>query len=109
MIIGIIVFLFCAAGIYGFYNGLIFLTYIGMALSIVEMIGGVVTKQSKSLWTLWLCILLSFGSLLAGNNFFVSLAILLCFENVILFIIGLFLLFIGSSTRKKRGRIKSAS
>lgn len=101
MIIGIIVFLFCVAGVYGFYNGLIFLTYIGMILAIIEMIIGFIKKESKSLMSLWLCVILACGAAIAGNDFIQSLAIFLCFENISLFIVGCFLLLFGITKIKR--------
>lgn len=89
MILSIIVAIFCGIGIYGFYNGLIFLAYIGMVFSLLEQLYGFISGQQKSLFTVWICVLLSIGSCFAGNNFFNSLAILLCYENVILFILGI--------------------
>ena len=92
MILGIIVAIFCGIGIYGFYNSMLFLTYIGMILSILEQLYGCISGQQKSLFTLWICVLLAIGGAFAGNNFFNSLAILLCYENIILFIAGIVIL-----------------
>ena len=89
MILGIVVFVFCFAGIYGFYTNLLILTYIGLALSLIEQIIGIITGQQKGLGLIPLCLIISIGGAIAGNNFLRCLAIVFCYENVIMFILGI--------------------
>ena len=89
MIIGIVVFIFCCIGIYGFYTNLLFLTYIGLALSLIEQIIGIITGQQKGLGFIPLCLIISIGGAIAGNNFLKCLAIVFCYENVLVFILGI--------------------
>lgn len=92
MIIGVVVTIFCALGIYGYFGGIIFLTYIGAVLSIIEQFIEISTGRQIGCPTVWILILLALGITAAGNNFFESLAICLCFENVIFFVGGIILL-----------------
>ena len=78
MVIGFIVFLFCCVGIYGFYNGYIYLTYIGFALSLIEQIYGTIKGEQKGLGLIPFCLLLAIGATIAGNNFFESISIIFC-------------------------------
>ena len=101
MILGIVVFIVCLCGIFGFYDGNLAITYIGFALGIIEHIIGVVTGQSKGFSTLGIAFWFAVGGSLAGNNFLEMLAICVCFENVICFGLGLIvLLFAGTAMHK---------
>ena len=95
MIIGTITWILSLIGIYGFFNGLLYLTIIGMIATIIEFIIGFITGKSKSLFP-WFSLIIAFILYLNGNNFFNSLAITLCFINAIGFLFGLiFIIFAG--------------
>lgn len=89
MILSIIIAILCGVGIYGFYNGMIILTYVGMVAAILEVVIGIVSGELKSLSSIWFCVLLAIGATFAGQNFFSSLAICLCYENIIMWIAGI--------------------
>lgn len=101
MIIGIIVFIFCVLGIFGYFDGNILLTYIGFAFASIEHVLGIYTGAEKGLTTVWMAALCAFGMAIAGNNLIESIAICLCFENVISFSLGVILLCtVGVATSK---------
>ena len=81
------------------------MTYIGFALAVIEHIIGIYTGEEKGLTTVWLSILCALGMTFAGNNLFESIAICLCFENVICFGLGIILVAVTgvamSKTQKK--------
>lgn len=98
MIIGLIVFIFCTLGVYGYYDGNIALTYIGFGLAIIEHIIGISSGAEKGATTIILSILCALGMAFAGNNLIESIAICLCFENVISFVFGIIIMLIMGKT-----------
>lgn len=94
MVLGIISFIFACAGIYGFYNDIYILTYIGFGLSIFECILGKIEGTLKSMQT---TIIASIIGWIVVGEFWLGVAIGVCFENVIMFIGGCLMIIIGSS------------
>ena len=98
----IIIFIFCILGIAGYFNDILWLTYVGMGLGIVDHILGVLSGMQKSLNTLWLAILFGIGMSFAGNGLLQSIAICICFENVISVTLGLVLMIITGIINSRR-------
>lgn len=98
----IIIFIFCVLGVGGYFNDILWLTYLGMGLGIFDHIFGVFIGVQKSLNTLWIAILVGIGMAMAGNGLLESLAICICFENVISVTLGLVLMIVSgiNNTRK---------
>lgn len=94
MLLGFLVYIFAILGIYGFFTENLVLTYIGLVLCIIETIIGITSGQQKGFSTEVLTFWCAVGMYIGGNEFLPSLAICFCFENVILFSIGLLLLII---------------
>lgn len=90
MLLGIVSFIFCVGGIIGYYIGVPSLMYVGLVLTIIEMIVGFVTGQLRSSLSIWLGIFFAIGASVSKKaGFFEALAIFMCYENVIMFIAGL--------------------
>ncbi len=94
MLVGFIGFIFAVLGIYGFYTANIVLLYLGMSFTILEHIIGIISGQQKGLGTVWLALFICLILIINGVNWLQSIAICLCFENVISFVLGLILLLI---------------
>lgn len=94
MLLGIICFIFAVAGIIGFYNDLYILTYIGFVLVIFECLLGKFEGTLKSMQTTIIAGVI--GWIVVGE-FWLGVAIGVCFENVIMFIGGCLMIIIGSS------------
>ena len=102
MILGIVSTIFSSLGIYGFFSGNLFLLYLGMTFVIIEHCVGLFSGQEKSLITVWFAFLVSFGMAAGGVNWFQALALCLCFEGTIGFVLGIALmLFCGALLYKK--------
>lgn len=101
MIVAVIVFIFCVLGIYGYYDGNFLLTYIGAMLWIIQEFIGISTSQQKGCTTTIISMLIGIALTIAGNNFFQSISVCLCFENVICFVGGLIFMLIMSLSLKK--------
>lgn len=100
MIIGAIVFIFCILGVYGYFNSNIFLTYLGLILAVAEHIWGITSGQQKGFSTGWLAVICAIGMTCSGNNLLESIAICMCFENVIVFGLGVILFVITGVAMK---------
>ena len=101
MIIGIICWILSLVGIYGFYNGLVYLTIIGMVATIIENIIGYFTGENRSFNLIWLPIIIGVILSFYGNNLLTSIAVCFCFENAIMFSLGLIVvLFLGKVDNK---------
>ena len=94
MVLGIICFIFAVAGIIGFYNDLYILTYIGFGLSIFECLLGRFEGTSKTMLTTVIAGIIGW---IFVKDFWLGLAIGVCFENAIMFIGGCIMIGIGSS------------
>ena len=106
MIIGIISTILSSLGIYGFFCGNMFLLYIGMVSVILEHVIGIYTGQEKSLSTVWIAILVSFGMMIGGINWLQALALCLCFEGTVCFVLGIVLmLFVNNAIQKSDNEI----
>lgn len=102
MILGIISFVFGLLGIYGFFINNLFLLFLGMGITILEHAIGIFAGGQKGLTTIWLSLLCSFGMAIGGYNWIQAIAICLCFENVICFILGgLLLIVVGKKMYKQ--------
>lgn len=102
MIIGTVVFIFCILGIYGYYSGNLFLTYLGLILAVLEHVIGISTGEEKGLTSVWIAFFCALVMTFAGNNFIKSIAICMCFENVICFVLGMIMIVIfGTLSNKK--------
>lgn len=90
----IIAFIFCIIGIVGFFNDIMWLTYVGMGLAIVDHLLGVVSGAQKSLTTLWIALFVSVLVSGACNSLLDAVAICICFENIICFSLGILLMLV---------------
>lgn len=103
MIISIIVFIFCVLGVYGNYNNNLTFLYVGSGVAILETILELFSGQARNLTTQWLAILMGCGMAMAGESLIRSIALCLCFENVIMFVLGsLFILFTYKKIKKEK-------
>ena len=91
MMFGSLVFVCAICGIIGFYMDLHAFTYIGLAMALFESIIGLYTGTLKTMNT----------SIIAGiigwiivKDFWLGIAIGICFENVIMFIAGIIMMII---------------
>ena len=108
MILGICSTIFAGLGIYGFFNDNLTLLYIGMGCVILEHLIGILSKQQKSLTTVWLALLASFGMMAGGIYWLEALALCLCFEGVICFVLGLIMIIMfGTYLNKKQSNEKT--
>ncbi len=98
----IIIFIFCILGIIGYSNDILWLTYLGMGLGIVDHILSVLSGIQKSFNSLWIAILFAIGMTIAGNGLLQSIAICVCFENVISVTLGLVLMIITGIVNTRR-------
>lgn len=101
MIIGVVVFIFCILGIYGYFDNNVILTYIGLVLSVIEDIWGIYRGQQKGFSTGWIALVCAIVMTIKGNVFLESLAVCMCFENVISFAFGIVLLVVAGITITK--------
>lgn len=101
MILGIIVFILSSLGIYGFFTNNLFFLYIALVAIILEYLIGYFSAQLKSLAPIWLTFIVAFGMICAGFNWLIAISICLCFENVILFILGIIMMIIIYLRAKK--------
>ena len=92
MILGIICFIFACLGIYGFYNDIYILTYIGFGLSIFECILGKIEGTLKSMQTTIVSAIIGW---IVTKNFWLGISIGVCFENAIMFIGGSIMMIAG--------------
>ena len=98
MIIGIVCFIFSILGIYGFYNDFYILTYIAFILCLIQNIIGRINGSSKTIMPFLIsCIL----GIFVIKNFWLGLVIGACFENAIMFIGGLIVIFYLKNNKKK--------
>lgn len=98
MVLGIIVFVFACCGIYGFYNNLYVLTYIGFVFVLFECILGRIEGTLKSMQT---TIIAGIIGWIIVQDFWLGIAIGACFENVIMFIGGCLMIFLFSISTSK--------
>lgn len=98
MLFGSICFVFAIAGIIGFYNDLYILTYIGLGLCLFESVLGRLEGTLKSMNTTIIAGILGW---LITKNFWLGIAIGVCFENVIMFIGGIVMMYITSKAIAK--------
>lgn len=101
MVIGFVVFIFCILGIYGYFDGNIILTYIGLILAVLEHIWGITSGQQKGFSTGWIAIICAIGMSCGGYNILESIAICMCFENVIIFSLGILLFIVTGIAMSK--------
>lgn len=100
MILGIICFIFCCLGIYGFYNEIYLLTYIGFVLCLIENIIGRLNNSSKTIIPFLIGCIIGY---LITKNFWLGIAIGACYENAIMFIGGtITLVAIFKSSKNKK-------
>ena len=90
----IIAFIFCIIGIVGFFNDIMWLTYLGMGIAIVDHILGIASGAQKSLTTLWIALLVSVLVSGSCNSLLDAVAICIWFENVICFSLGILLMLV---------------
>ena len=95
MILGLVSSIVAAAGIVGFFTGFYWLTFLGCIIAIVVYVVGLVSGSLKSggLTTLFIAIIIAVILSINGLPFLLSVALCICFENVVLFLAGLILLF----------------
>ena len=97
MIVGLVIFIFCCLGIYGYYSDNYVLTYIGFLLNLIDNIICVLSGTQKNMTTLiFACII---GYFVISNSWLgVSLAA--CYENTIFYVIGIIVSIIALSKNK---------
>lgn len=96
MIIGIIGFILAIVGIIGYYLNISILLYIGGVFSIIEIIQGIVSGQSKTIISPMI-----FGiiGMIMIKPMVDGFCLGLCIENIVLFILGIiFLIFVSKKT-----------
>ncbi len=98
MVLGIICFMFACAGIYGFYSGIYIFTYIGFALSLFECLLGKAEGTLKSMQTTIIAAIIGW---IIVKDFWLGIAIGVCFENAIMFIGGCIMLYFANRTFNK--------
>ncbi|MDD3054220.1 MAG: hypothetical protein PHG84_07500 [Endomicrobiaceae bacterium] len=92
MILGIIVFALSILGIYDFFNDCSFFLYVALSAIIIEYFVGFVTGECKSLFPFWGTLFATFVLFYFNVPLINAFAICMCFENVIFFIAGCFLI-----------------
>ena len=99
--IAFIITVVTTAGIIGFYQDFYITMYIGAILTTIELFIGYYSGQLKSLW---LSVFSCFIGMIATNNILNGIAIGLCFENTISYILGIifdfFILFFTNKENK---------
>ena len=101
MVLGIICFLFACLGIYGFYNEIYLLTYLGLGLCLFENIIGIIEGTSK---TIMPTIIAGIIGWIIIDNFWLGIALGICFENVIMFIGGCIMLLFFPSANSQNNK-----
>ena len=100
MIVGIISTIFSSLGIYGFFTGNLFLLYLGMLCVIIEHTIGIISKQERGLTTVFIALIISIILMINGINWLQAIAICLCFEGTICFILGcIMMILIGNKMK----------
>lgn len=100
MVLGIISTIFSSLGIYGFFTGNLFLLYFGMLCVIIEHIIGIISKQEKGLATVFIALIVSIILMINGTNWLQAIAICLCFEGTICFILGCIMMILVGNKMK---------
>lgn len=102
MILGAITTIVSILGIIGFYINNFILLYLGLFSAIIEHSIGIYTGEEKSLITVWFALLIALGFIFSGMNWLKAIAICLCFENVLCFILGsiLMIFMVRKNTNK---------
>lgn len=101
MIVGTVSTIFSLLGIYGFFAGNLFLLYLGMICVILEHGIGIFSGQEKGLTTVWLALFASLVMMARGTNWLQSIALCLCFESTIMFILGFLLIIFNKLALSK--------
>ncbi len=104
MILGIVTSIFAGLGIYGFFNDSLTLLYIGMGFVIFEHLVGILSGQQRGFSTAWLALFISFGLMISGVYWLEAIAVCLCFEGLICFILGLLMLVIAGTHSAEKNR-----
>lgn len=90
MLLSIITFIVCLAGVIGFYNGLFYLTIIGGIVNWLENLLGRITGELHSLFTIILTTII--GVFLASNEYYFDfnvLCLVICYENIVMMLLGI--------------------
>lgn len=92
MIISLICLIFSLLGIYGYFNDLYILTYIGFIFVLFQEVFGKLSGQSK---TMEFFLIACFIGCVITKKFLIGISIGACFENTIFTILGLiFMLYL---------------
>lgn len=105
MLLGIICFIFACGGIYGFYNDVYILTYIGFGLCLFENVLGRIDGSSKTLQFFLISCLIGW---IVVKDFWLGISIGACFENIISFVGGVIMIIIGSKIFKSEETNKTS-
>lgn len=97
MIINIIVTILSALGIYGFYADFPSLLFIGAIAVIIEILIGIFTGQCRSIFTFVISCLIGF---ICTHNILIGGAIGLCFDSVIMSLLGWLMLLVSAKKLK---------
>lgn len=101
MILGIIVFILSSLGIYGFFTNNLYFLHIALVAIILEYLIGYFSGQLKKLMPPYFTLIAIFYMICAGFNWLIAISVCLCFENVILFILGIIMMIIVYLRAKK--------
>jgi len=100
---GIIVFVLSCFGIYGFFCGNLTLLYVGFGAVCLEHFMGISSGAEKGITTIIIALLVAVAMILKGYSVLISIAICMCFESVICFLLGLILItFLGIASIKNK-------
>ena len=99
MIIAIIGFIFAMVGIYGYYNDLYLLLYVGGLVTIIEYGIGLYTKELKGLTS---PIIFAIIGIICVKKIILGFFLGICFENIITGILSVILILVTG----KKGLVK---
>lgn len=104
MILGTISFILSCLGIYGYFSENFILLYIGLGAVIVEHFIGIYSGEQKGLSTVWLAIICAVGMIIGGFNPLNAIALCLCFEGSICYVLGIILIIVFAFLKKKSSK-----
>lgn len=99
MLIGMFCTVLAIISIYGYFIGNNFLFIIGVVAIVIELLYGIITNQLK---TLMPTAISATVGIVCCKNVWIGIGIGLCFEQVIMFLLGLILMLITAIFIKKQ-------
>lgn len=95
MLLCLIVFILASFGVFGFYIDNIIILAIGSIACIIELLLAMISDQIKYVFTAFISLILGFiVAIIHGLNLLNVLLVSLCFENIIMFLSQMILLFV---------------